>query len=158
MSIDMYMNLGAIKGESTDPTHVGWVDVLAFSWGESEAIQQQAGGGVQISKPNISDLSITKYIDKASVPLLLAGVKNSPPIPTATLVCRQNAGATPYIFLTYTLTTVFVTSVSEAGSGGEDKLTENVSFAFQKIQWAYRAAAGGPQIVGGYDQVTGQTT
>jgi type VI secretion system secreted protein Hcp len=158
MSIDMYMNLAPIKGESTDPGHVGWVDVLAFSWGESEVISQPAGGGVQMGKPNIQDLTITKYVDKASVPLLLAGIKNQPPILGATLVARQNNAATPYIFLTYTLSNVFVTSVSQGGSGGEDKFTENVSFAFQKIQWAYRASAGAPQIVGSYDVVTGQTT
>ena len=52
-------------------------------------------------KVNIQDVSLTKYIDKATVPILLDCAAGTL-ITDATLVARRNA-ATPYIFLTYAL-------------------------------------------------------
>ena len=75
-------------------------------------------------------------------------------ITDATLVARRNA-ATPYIFLTYALQNILVSSASEGGSGGEDRFTENISLAFQKITWTYRASATGPSITGGWDIAAG---
>ena len=68
MAVDMFLKLGTIKGEATDPGHIGWIDVLAFSWGESNPGEP---GGISGGKVNIQDVSLTKYIDKATVPILL---------------------------------------------------------------------------------------
>lgn len=156
MSVDMFLKLGNIKGESTDPQHLGQIDILAFSWGESIQVTRAVGGGINVGKPNLQELSLTKYIDKASVPIMVALVGGTP-ILDATLTCRRNA-ATPYNFLTYAMTNLFLTSVSEGGSEGEDQFTENISLNFQKITWTYRAAAGAPAIIGSYDVATGATT
>lgn len=156
MSVDMFLKLGNIKGESTDPQHIGQISVLAFSWGEVVQVTRPAGGGINVSKPNLQDLSMTKYIDKASVPIMVA-LAGGTPILDATLTCRRNA-ATPYNFLTYVLNNVILSSVSEGGSEGEDQFTENISLNFQKITWTYRAVAGGTPIIGSYDTGTGATT
>jgi type VI secretion system secreted protein Hcp len=57
--------------------------------------------------------------------------------PTATLVVRK-AGTTPLEYLTITMTEVMITSYSTGGSGGEDKLTENVTLNFAKVQFDYK--------------------
>ena len=88
-------------------------------------------GGISGGKVNIQDVSLTKYIDKATVPILLDCAAGTL-ITDATLVARRNS-ATPYIFLTYALQNILVSSASEGGSGGEDRFTENISLAFQKI-------------------------
>jgi type VI secretion system secreted protein Hcp len=153
MAVDIFLKLGAIKGESTDPSHSGWIDVLAWSWGESQSGTIVGGGG----HVSIQDIAITKYVDKASVPMLLASAEGTH-IPTATLVARR-AGATPVEFLKYQLEEVIVTSVAAGGSGGEDRFTESISLNFGKITWTYTPTdgAGNPlhAVTGGWDVVNG---
>ena len=152
MSVDMFLKLGTIKGEATDPGHVGWITVLAMSWGESN-VAPPLGGGGGAGKVNMQDDFMTKYIDKASVPILLACASGAH-ITDATFIARRN-GAAPYVFLTYALGEIYVTSVSEGGSGGEDQFTENITLNFQKITWTYRASATGAAVTGGWDLAAG---
>ncbi len=134
MAIDMFLKLAGIPGESTDPSYPNWIEVLAWSWGESNSGTTHSGG-VTGGHPNLQDLSLTKYVDKASLPILgdcAAGTL----IPSATFVNRK-AGATPLVFLKYTLTNLIISSVSSGGSGGEDRLIENISLNFAQITWTY---------------------
>ena len=48
------------------------------------------------------------------------------------------AGTTPLEYITITMTDVLVTSVSTGGSGGEDRLTENVTLNFAKVKVDYK--------------------
>ena len=50
----------------------------------------------------------------------------------------RKAGDTPLEYLTINLTEVMVTSVSTGGSGGEDRLTENVTLNFSKVKVEYK--------------------
>ena len=66
-------------------------------------------------------------------------------IKEATL-CVRKAGENPLEYLTIVMSDVIVTAVSTGGSGGEDRLTENVTLNFEKIAWTYTeddAPAGG---------------
>ena len=62
----------------------------------------------------------------------------------ATLVVRK-AGEQPLEYLTITMDEILVTSVSTGGSGGEDRLTENVTLNFAKVKLEYKeqTAKGG---------------
>lgn len=136
MAVDMFIKIGTVAGESRDKTHKGDIDVLAWSWGCSNSGTAHTGGGGGAGKANVQDLSFTKYVDKASPTLILASLKGTH-FEEATLVVRK-AGDTPLEYLKITLTEVLVTSVSTGGSGGEDRLTENVSLNFAKIKYAYQ--------------------
>jgi type VI secretion system secreted protein Hcp len=111
------------------------MDVLAWSWGVSNSGSFHAGSGGGVGKANFQDISFTKYIDKASAPLLLA-CANGKHFGSATLTVRK-AGEKPLEYLKVTMTQVMVTSVSTGGSGGEDRLTENVSLNFAKVKFEY---------------------
>jgi type VI secretion system secreted protein Hcp len=135
-AIDMFLDLSpGIPGESTDKVHKDQVDVLAWSWGMSNAGAPVGGGGV--GKANFQDLSVSKYVDKAS-PRLMSHCASGDLISKATLYLRK-AGDTPIEFIKIQLTNVLVTSISTGGSGGEDRLTENVSLNFAKVQVDYVA-------------------
>jgi len=136
MAVDMFIKIGDLKGEARDKTHKEEVDVLAWSWGVSNSGSAHVGGGVGAGKANVQDLSLTKYIDKASCDLILACCIGTH-YPTATLVVRK-AGTTPLEYLTITLSEVMVTAVSTGGSGGEDRLTENVTLNFAKVKVDYK--------------------
>jgi type VI secretion system secreted protein Hcp len=135
MAMDMFIKIGDLKGESRDKTHAGEIDVLAWSWGVSNSGSAHTGGGAGAGKANVQDLSFTKYIDKCSPSLLLASCKGTH-YTDATLVVRK-AGGKPLEYLKITMTEVLISSVSTGGSGGEDRLTENVSLNFAKVKVDY---------------------
>jgi type VI secretion system secreted protein Hcp len=133
-AVDMFIKVEGIPGESKDSTHADEIDVLSWSWGMSQSGTMHTGGG-GAGKVSIQDLSITKYVDKSTPKLMLACSKGEH-IPEATLTVRK-AGTDPVEFLVITLTDVLVTSVSTGGSGGEDRLTENVTLNFGKVDVTY---------------------
>ncbi len=135
MAMDIFIKIGALAGESVDKKHTGDIDVLAWSWGMSNSGSTHAGSGSGAGKANVQDLSFTKYIDKSTPDLMLAAC-NGKHFDKAVLVVRK-AGETPLEYLTVTMTEVLITSVSTGGSGGEDRLTENVTLNFGKVKVDY---------------------
>lgn len=137
MAVDMFLKITDVKGESTDDKHKGEINVLAWSWGLSNSgtAHSGAGAGGGSGKVNMQDLSITKYIDKSSTDLMLAAC-NGKHFKEAMLYVRK-AGEKPLEYLKIKLTEVLITSVSTGGSGGEDRLTENISLNFAKVNVDY---------------------
>ncbi len=135
MAVDMFIKIGALKGESADSVHKGEIDVLAWSWGLSNSGSAHFGAGAGAGKVNVQDLSFTKWIDQSSPELLLAGC-NGKHFPEAKLTVRK-AGENPLEYLIISMQDVMVTSVSTGGSGGEDRLTENVTLNFAKVKVDY---------------------
>jgi type VI secretion system secreted protein Hcp len=155
MAVDMFIKLSNdIKGESQDKTHADEIDVLAWSWGMSNSGTMHAGGGGGAGKANFQDISITKWIDKAS-PVLMQFSAKGTHIDEATLTVRK-AGDVPLEYLVITFKEILVSSVSTGGSGGEDRLTENVSLNFRKFtvkyqEQAQKGGAEGGKVEFGWD-------
>lgn len=137
MAVDMFIKLNGIKGESEDDTYKDEIDVLAWSWGMTQSGTMHVGGGGGAGKVSVQDLSFTKYIDKASAPLMLACCTGKH-IPDATLVCRK-AGENAVEYLKVKFTDVLVSSYSTGASGGEERQTENVTLNFKEYETEYRA-------------------
>jgi type VI secretion system secreted protein Hcp len=139
MALDMFMVINGpdIKGESKDKEFgsKGAIDVLAWSWGASQSGTFHAGGGGGAGKANVQDLSFTKWIDDASAPLQFAVLKGTH-LTKCTLTVRK-AGDKPYKYLEIIMEKCMITSCSTGGSGGEDRLTENVSINFAKVSVNY---------------------
>jgi type VI secretion system secreted protein Hcp len=139
MAVDMFLKIGDIVGESKDKTHKDEIDVLAWSWGASNSGSFHTGGGGGAGKVNVQDLSFTKFIDLATTELFLATC-NGKHFPEATLIVRK-AGETPLEYFTVVMNDVLITSYSTGGSGGEDRLTENVTLNFAKVKLTYKEQA-----------------
>jgi type VI secretion system secreted protein Hcp len=138
MAVDMFMNMGSnIKGETMDDAQSknNDIDVLAWSWGMSQSGTTHMGSGGGAGKVNIQDLSFTKYID-ASSPALQLHCCLGKHIPKCTLLVRK-AGDKQQKYLEIAMDEVIVTSVSTGGSGGQDRLTENVTLNFAKVTFEY---------------------
>jgi len=137
MAVDMFIQIGDIKGEATDKVHKEKIDVLAWSWGLSNSGTTHHGSGGGSGKANVQDLSFTKYVDAASHALLLA-CSNGKHFDDAHLIVRKAGGKGAAIeYIKIDMTEVMVTSVSTGGSGGEDRLTENVTLNFAKVEFKY---------------------
>jgi type VI secretion system secreted protein Hcp len=136
MAMDMFIKIGDLKGESRDKTYKENIDVLAWSWGMSNSGSAHMGGGAGSGKVNVQDISFTKYIDASSNALMDACCTGKH-FPEAKLIVRK-AGGTPVEYVVITLNEVMVTAVSTGGSGGEDRLTENVTLNFAKFKFSYQ--------------------
>lgn len=135
MAVDMFLKIDGCDGESADKEHADEIDVLAFSWGLTQSGSMHRAGGGGSGKVNVQDMSITKYLDKAST-VLMQKCCSGKHFATAVLVCRK-AGDVPIEYMKVSMEEVLVSSVSEGGGGGEDKQTENISLNFAKVKVEY---------------------
>jgi type VI secretion system secreted protein Hcp len=140
MAVDMFLKLDGVDGESKDKKHTKEIDVLAWSWGMANSGSAHVGGGAGAGKVNVQDVSVTKYVDSSSPKLMLACC-NGTHYANALLTVRKAGGDSPVEYIKIKMEEVFITSVSTGGSGGEDRLTENVSLNFSKVNLDYTPQA-----------------
>jgi type VI secretion system secreted protein Hcp len=136
MAVDMFLNLAGIGGDSVDSKHKGEISIVSWSWGMSQSGSTHLGPGSGSGKVSVSDITLTKYIDTAT-PNLLKACCLGTHIKNATLTVRKAGGNNPLEYLTIKLFDIIVSSVSTGASGGEDKLTENLTLNFGQFEVDY---------------------
>jgi type VI secretion system secreted protein Hcp len=145
---DMFLQIDGIQGESTTEGFENAIGVLAWSWGASNG-----GNG---KSPSFQALSVTKYIDRTS-PTLFANMAAGRVMPAAKLTVIRTGGERPVPYLRLCLTGVRAESVSTGGSGGEERLTENVTFSYATVVEAYQGTDAEGKLTapvfGGWDLV-----
>ncbi len=136
MAVDMFLKLTGIDGEAQDSKHKNEIDVLAWSWGISQSGSMHMAGGGGSGKASFQDISLTKYVDSSSTALLNACATGKH-IDKGELFVRK-AGGEQEEYITITMEECLISSVSTGGSGGEDRLTENISINFAKVNMVYK--------------------
>lgn len=123
----IFLFIPGVPGSSTDEKHPNWVALSSLQLGVANRV--------------CSEFVVTKAIDRSSPVLstsaLLGGV-----YPTMTLDLT-NDGALPRSYLTYVLSNVSVTSVSQ--STGGDLISESVSLSVASASITYRPE-GAPEV------------
>jgi len=135
MAVDMFLKLDGIKGESKDHKHKDEIHIESFSWGLSQTGSFGTAGGGGAGKVSVHDISITKFLDKAS-PALMLHCCNGKHIKDGLITVRK-AGEKPLEYLKIKLTDILISSVQEAGHGG-DLLSESLSLNFAKFHVEYQ--------------------
>lgn len=148
MAVDIFLKLGDVKGESQDSTHKDEIDVLAWSWGLAQSGTMHLGTGGGGGKVAVHDLSITKYTDKATPPIITA-CANGTHYPTAILTVRKAGGKTPLEYYKITFDKVLVSNYATGGAGSEDRFTENVMLNFEKYLVEYQPQGPDGSKLGG---------
>lgn len=136
MAVDMFLKLDGCDGESADDKHPKEIDVLAFSWGMSQSGSMHVAGGGGTGKVNVQDMSITKYLDKATT-VLMQKCCEGKHFAKALFTCRKAGTDMPIEYLKVTMEEVLVSSISEGGGKGEDQQTENITLNFAKVKIEY---------------------
>jgi type VI secretion system secreted protein Hcp len=139
MAVDMFLKIDGIPGESTDASHRDEIDVLSYTWGESQPpTAGGAGSGASGGRVAMQDFHFAMRINKASPKLFLA-CASAAHIRNAILTVRR-AGANPVEFLKWTLSDITVVSYQTASNvpPGEQPL-DHISLRFAKIETEYRA-------------------
>ena len=150
-AVDMFLKLDGVDGESQDHKHKGEIHIESFSFGAHQMGTGHAGGGSGAGKVVITDINVTKLVDKAS-PKLFLYCANGKHIPSGLLTVRK-AGETPVEYLKIKLTDVLVSSFQDAGHGNA-LVPESLTLNFSKIEYAYQEQGadgkptGSPQTMG----------
>lgn len=137
MAVDMFLELEGVKGETVDKVYKSKnaMDLLAWSWGISNTGSFHSGSGGGSGKASFQDISFTKYIDKATTDLMYSCASGKHY--TKGVITVRKAGDTPLEYMKITMEKILVSSYSTGGSGGEDRLTENVAINFAKVKIEY---------------------
>ena len=153
MAADYFIQITGIAGESTDAKHKGWIDVEAWSWGETNPGQLATGSGGGAGKVQMQDLNFTTRVSKASPALFLACASGQH-MKEAKLAAVR-AGAMQQEFLIWTFSDVLVSGYQTGGAGG-DLVQDSVSLTFSKIKVEYKAQKADGSldtpIVAGWDK------
>ncbi len=136
MAVDMFMKIPGADGESVGNGHTAEIDVLAWSWGLSQSGTMHTATGGGAGKANVQDLSFTKYVDKSSPKLQLLCLNGKNTTGDAVLTV-QKAGENVVQYIKITMSDFIISSISTGGSGGEDRLTENVTLNFATVKFEY---------------------
>jgi len=157
MAYDAFLKLDGIDGEVSASTGFEkWIEVMSFSWGESNAGTSASGGGGGAGKVSFQDLHFTTGLSKAS-PLLFLKCATGEHIATGQLVCRKAGGDASganggSVFLKYELEDVIISSFQQAGAEqGDDRPAEDVSLNFTKIEFIYTPPDGTSPVEAGWD-------
>jgi type VI secretion system secreted protein Hcp len=137
MASDFFLKLEGITGESTDTKFAGQIEIESFTLGASQAAMSStsAVGGMTGARADLTDLTITKVLDKSS-PTLFNFCTTGKHIKTATLsICGANEAKE--VYLQYDLTEVVVSSITTGGASGGIRPNEQVSLRFATIKEAY---------------------
>jgi len=135
MAIQMVLEIKNVDGESKLAGHEDKIDIVSWSWGLSQDGSMHTGGGGGAGTVSVRDLSVTKYVDKATPNLHLACCDGTH-FSEATLFMRK-MGKDPLDYLKIKMDPVMVTGIESGGSDGEDSLMENVTFNFSKVELTY---------------------
>ncbi len=135
MAVDYFLKIDGIPGESTDKAHGKEIDVMSWSWGESNAGKHDSGGGGGAGKVNMQDFHFTMRVNKASPKLFLACASGQH-IKEALLTCRK-AGKDQQEYLKIKFTDLLVSSFNTGGSATTEVPVEQISFNFSKIEHSY---------------------
>jgi type VI secretion system secreted protein Hcp len=134
---DYFLQITGIAGESKEAKHKDWIDVLSWSFGETNAGTGATGGGAGAGKVQMSDFSFMKATSKASPKLFLACAQGQR-MKEAKLSAVKS-GAMQQEYLSWTFSDVLISSYQTTGSSGDDVSMDSVSLAFSKVQVEYKA-------------------
>ncbi len=155
-SVDFFLKIDGIAGESTDDKHKGEIELESWSFGATNSSSFSSGGGAGVGKVSIEDFKFKKKVDKSSANLFTFCCTGEHP-KTATLIARK-AGKDQQEFLKVELSPVYITSYAIDGSSGDEVPTEDITLAFGKIKVEYKPQkADGTldaPIAGGWDITT----
>ena len=154
MAEHWFLKVDGIPGESTDVAHKDEIDVLAWSWGLSQAGPAGgSGGGGGAGKAEFEDFHFVTRISQASPKLFLAAAAGTH-IKWAALTGVRGSAKKGAEYLKYKLSDVLVTSVNHDASEPEAP-TEQFSLGYSKFEISYKPTTAkgtlGSSIDAGWD-------
>ena len=139
LAVDAFLKVDTVPGESTDDKHKDWINVISWSFGDSQTASatRSTAGGATAERVKMQDFKFTMRTNKAS-PKLFLSCANGQHLKEVKLEVIKS-GETKQKFLEIKLSDVIVSSfVSLGSSGGTDVYPmEEIMLNFGKIEIIY---------------------
>ncbi len=132
--MSIFLKFDSVLGDVEDAGHVDWIDVKAVNWKLVRPVSNPAGStaGRVLSAAQVSELTIVKDQDVASIPLIQAAFEGSP-VAAQIDFCTTGTGQQT-VYYTITMTNALITAFGQAGSDGRP--SESVTFNFTRISFS----------------------
>ena len=155
MSVEIFLKLDGIDGESEKKGAEKWIEIFSFSNGASNPSSVAFGTGSGAGKVDLSSLSLQKQLDISS-PKLFLNCCSGTHIAKGNMIVREATGGdTTQIYYQYDMTEVFIDSVSWGGAANGGKPSESLAVSAKSLQITYwpQDSTGkvGNKIVAGWD-------
>jgi type VI secretion system secreted protein Hcp len=129
----IYMKIPGIDGEVNAVGHEKEIQLNSFQFAVSNPVTSSSGGGGGAGKVSISEIAVTKIMDKSS-PLLFKNTATGAHIPQVDIYFVKT-GINPQTYAHYILKNVILSSYSV--SSGGDRPSESLSINFVQIQFEF---------------------
>jgi len=133
MAGSMWLKIDGCEGEANDDGHQKEIDINAYSWGLHHPVNFH-GGGLSSGETTVSELTVTKHIDKAS-PNLMKFCLNAKSLPQVLLTARKR-GENPIDYVKIKLKNALISSVNSSGTS-DNHGGETVGFSFEAVELEY---------------------
>src|SRR3954463_4162078 len=137
MSVDMFLKITDVKGESKDKTHPAEIEIESFSWGATQIGASSHGTGAGAGKVSMNDFHFVMR-NNSSSPTLFLFCANGKHLAEAKLTCRK-AGGKQEKFLEVIMNDVLISSYQTGGSGAGEVPMDQISLNYSKIAIDYLA-------------------
>ena len=135
--VDYFLKIDGVPGESQDAKHKDEIQVLSFSFGESQAGTMAFGGGGGAGKVQMQDFHFMMNVNKAS-PKLFLKCATGEHIKNAVLTARK-AGKDQQDYLKVTFTDLLVSQFTTNGDANANSLPmDQISLNFAEIEIEYK--------------------
>lgn len=152
----IYMRVTDIPGDATAAGYEEWIVVNNTQYSVSTTVDWSGGGGAT-TRPQLTDISVSKLLDIATI-ALLAKATDGRLIPEVDIVITMTCGEDTTDFFNVNLRDVVITGISHSVDGSTTP-AESLTMAYREIRWTYtpRRADCSPlgSITAGYDVSTG---
>lgn len=141
----IYVKIESITGDVTAEGHSGEVQASTLSYGLAAPVAPQVGGGaLAAAPPSMSEVSITKGHDVASVPLTRALLKRTR-FGTVNITFTRQDSARSADYLRVELIDALVSAINVSSSG--DRPEEHITFQCAQARWTDLAVEKGESSV-----------
>jgi type VI secretion system secreted protein Hcp len=132
----IFMHFEGIEGNVTAKGYEKWIEVNSFQFGSGRGISTPTGGAEnrEASAPSVSEVVVTKLMDKASPKLFEAGLIGNEGKMVKVVMTRTGKELAELCMYKFENTLVSGYSVS---SGGDGAPSESLSLNFTKFEYSY---------------------
>ena len=135
MTMQIFLKLDGVEGESADAHHKGEIELLGWTWGAG-GLPADDGDSVAKDGAPYARLVLRKHVDLAS-PVLMQWGAEARHIPSGVLTTRRATGGE---FLVVRMTDVRVISIAAVVAADDNQAMESLTLGFGKIEIEYRPA------------------
>src|SRR5262245_36554207 len=134
--VDYFLKIDSIKGESQDAKHKDEIQVLSYSFGDSQPGTMHFGGGGGAGKVQMTDFNFTMTVNRASPALWLACATGNH-FKSAVFTARK-AGKEQQEYVKIVLEEVMVSNYQSNGAAEDNGLpVDSVSLHYARLVFHY---------------------